>query len=334
MQIHQNINLKPFNTFGIEAFAKYLVITESHDDFAALQEFSQEKNLPLLILGQGSNVLFTKDPGYIIVKLAQDSIRITGQTDSSTLVTVHAGKKWDDFVYWTVKNNLYGAVNLSFIPGTVGAAPVQNIGAYGTEVGQIIDSVEFFDLREKTFKTLKARECLFGYRTSIFKTTLKNKAIITKVTFKLSNRPQYNLSYAGLRELQGKNNLDQTLLRLTIGKIRMQKLPDPSVIGNAGSFFKNPVINKDFASRLKQQFPNMPQYDLGQNVKIPAGWLIDSLGLKGFRMGNAAVYEHNALVLVNLGKATGKEILDLANFIRKKVFDAYGINLEPEVNII
>ncbi len=334
MQITEYQDLTPYNTFRVSAKARYFVLVEKQDELTGLIDFSKKTGKPLLLIGQGSNVLFVNDPDFVVAKLLFDDIKITEKTQDTTLITVQAGAVWDDVVWFTVKNNLYGAVNLSFIPGTAGAAPVQNIGAYGTELSDIVHSVSFFDTETKTIKTLSKQECEFGYRTSIFKTRLKGKAIITGITLKLNNRPEFNLNYKDLAPLAQSAHLSLTLLRLTIGKIRRKKLPDPSVIGNAGSFFKNPIINKDQARKLRQRFRNMPQYPAGNSVKIPAGWLIDNLGLKGYRMGDAGVYEHNALVLVNYGNATGKDILKLADHIRQKVLETYGILLEPEVNII
>ncbi len=333
MQITENQDLTQYNTFHVPAKARYFVLVENKSELPQLIDFANHKQLPILILGQGSNVLFTRDLNMIVTKFNFSNLQITSQTHDSTIVQVQAGKTWDDFVAWTVENNLYGAVNLSFIPGTVGAAPVQNIGAYGTEVAQIIEKVEVFDLQTLNFTEIHKQNCQFAYRSSIFKTQLKNKAFITSVTFKLSKKPYFNLQYKDLQHLKNNPGLNLQLLRQTIGQIRHKKLPDPKTIGNAGSFFKNPIVSKEQARQLKDRWPQMPQYQLNNAVKIPAGWLIDNLGLKGYKMGQAAVYQHNALVLVNLGNATGKQILKLANFIIDKVFEIYKIKLEPEVNI-
>ncbi len=334
MLILKNHNLTRYNTFHINARAAYLVKIEDKTELAELIKFSKQQNKPVFIIGEGSNVLFTKDLDFIVAKLEFKRQKIIQADKNRILVNVEGGKKWDDFVSWTVENGLYGAVNMSFIPGTVGAAPVQNIGAYGAEAGQIVREVNFFNIENNKFSSLRAEHCQFSYRNSIFKTKLKNKVIITDVVFELSKEKNFNLNYKDLKPLENASNLSLKLLRLYIGKVRYHKLPSPSVIGNAGSFFKNPIIHKSQAQQLLKRWPKMPYYDLGQNVKIPAGWLIDNLGLKGFRMGQAAVYEHNALVLVNLGNATGLEILKLANFIQQKVFETYKIKLEPEVNIL
>ncbi len=333
MQITENQDLTQYNTFHVPAKAKYFASLENKSELPQLIDFAHKKNLPILVLGQGSNVLFTKDLNMIVAKFNFNSQQIIQQTDTQIIVKTEAGKIWDDFVQWTVENNLYGAVNLSFIPGTVGAAPVQNIGAYGAEVSQIIDSVEYFDIKSRKFIEISNQNCQFAYRSSIFKTTLKNKAFISAVTFNLSKIPDFNLQYKDLQHLKNHKNLTLPLLRKTIGQIRHKKLPDPQTIGNAGSFFKNPIISIETAKKLKEKWPDMPQYQLNNAVKIPAGWLIDNLGLKGYRMGQAAVYQHNALVLVNLGNATGKQILKLANFIIEKVYQTYKIQLQPEVNI-
>ncbi len=333
MQITEKQDLTQYNTFRVPAKAKYFALVENKSELQQLIDFAHKVNLPILILGQGSNILFTKDLDMIVAKFNFKKQQILQQTDTQLIVKTEAGKIWDNFVQWTVENNLYGAVNLSFIPGTVGAAPVQNIGAYGAEVAQIIEKVEFFDLKTQKFFEISKKDCKFGYRTSIFKTSLKNKAFISAVTFNLSKIPDFNLQYKDLQHLKNHKNLSLPLLRQAIGQIRHKKLPDPQTIGNAGSFFKNPIISPEKARKLKEQWPGMPQYQLNKAVKIPAGWLIDNLGLKGFRMGQAAVYQHNALVLVNLGNATGKQILKLANFIIEKVYQTYKIQLQPEVNI-
>ncbi len=305
----------------------------------------REKELPLLssvfrtkeplIIGSGSNILFVRNPLQPVIKLNFKGIETLNRTDEFIEVSVKAGTIWDDFVRWTVDNNIYGVVNLSYIPGTVGAAPVQNIGAYGTEVAEFITKVHFFHIQEQKFLTLDKEKCQFGYRTSIFKKELKNKAIITRVDFRLPLKPYYNLNYKDLDPLKNAKNLSLLTLRLSIGKIRMHKLPDPSIVGNAGSFFKNPIITQEEFNSLKQKYPDIPSYPMGEDkVKIPAGWLIDRLGLKGYRTGDAGVYPNNALVLVNYGNATGKDIFNLAQFIQDKVMEHYNIWLLPEVNII
>ncbi len=334
MLILKNHDLTEYNTFHVKAKAAFFVKVEDKQELPELISFSKQKNKPIFIIGEGSNVLFTKDLDIIVAKLEFNGQRAKNESENEILVNVDAGKKWDDFVRWTVENDLYGVVNMSYIPGTVGAAPVQNIGAYGVEVGQNVHEVNFFDTENNKFSSLSAEQCDFGYRNSIFKTKLRNKAIITDVVFKLSKQKKFNLNYKDLKPIEKSPNLSLKLLRLYIGKIRFHKLPSPTVIGNAGSFFKNPIITKTQAQSLLNKWPQMPHFILGENVKIPAGWLIDNLGLKGFRMGQAAVYEHNALVLVNLGNATGAEIVKLANFIQQKVYETYKIRLEPEVNIL
>jgi len=333
MQHIKNKDITDLNTFHIKAQASDFFLIENKQELKNL--FEQYNISKPLIIGKGSNLLFVQNPKQAVIKLGFDKIKILEKQNDYDIVEVEAGKTWDDFVRWTVENKYYGIVNLSFIPGTLGASPVQNIGAYGYEVSNFIINVEYFDLKDKQFKILNNKQCQFAYRSSIFKKILKNKAIITKVIFRLPKNEYYNLSYKDLKFLQNKPKLNLWLVRLTIGKIRMSKLPDPSIIGNAGSFFKNPIIKQSKFSLLKEQYPNMPYYTLENNmVKIPAGWLIDNLGLKGFRQGQVGTYHNNALVIVNYGQASGSQILSFAQFIQKKVKQAYNINLEPEVNII
>ncbi len=333
MKVVRLQNLKPYNTFGIKAIAREMFFVDRETELPLLSSVFRTKEP--LIIGSGSNILFVRNPLQPVIKLNFKGIEILNRTEEFIEVSVKAGTVWDDFVRWTVENNIFGVVNLSYIPGTVGAAPVQNIGAYGTEVAEFITKVHFFHIQEQKFITLDKEQCQFGYRTSIFKTELKNKAIITRVDFRLPLKPYYNLNYKDLEHLKNAKNLSLLTLRLSIGKIRMHKLPDPSIIGNAGSFFKNPIITKEQFNSLKQKYPDIPSYPMdGNKIKIPAGWLIDRLGLKGYRSGDAGVYPNNALVLVNYGNATGKDIFNLAQFIQDKVMEHYNIWLLPEVNII
>ncbi len=335
MKHFTNFDLTDLNTFHIKAFAKDFFLLQDKNEIPGLVKKLKAKNTPPLILGSGSNVLFANDPTQPVIKYTPNSIHILEQHEDYDLVEVEAGMIWDDFVRWSVQNNYYGLVNLSYIPGTVGAAPVQNIGAYGQEAKDFIHTVNYFNIHLEQFTSITNSQCNFGYRTSIFKQQLRNKAFITSVVFRLPKKQFFNLSYRDLHPLKDNPNLSLLLLRLTIGKIRMSKLPDPSIIGNAGSFFKNPIITQDYLQRLIKQFPHMPYFTMpGNKVKIPAGWLIDNLGLKGYRLGDAGVYEHNALVLVNHGKATGKDILKLATHIQSLVKQKYNITLQPEVNII
>ncbi len=333
MKLWHDKSLKPYNTFGIDVWAKKFFCVDKAFELSEIMQSILAEGRDFFILGGGSNVLFTRDLD-VVLKLCFTDFKVIVSDEDKCLIEADAGLKWDDLVYWTVENDLYGLVNLSFIPGTVGAAPVQNIGAYGTEIKDVLKYVEVFDIEQNSFKRLSAQECEFGYRTSIFKTRLRNHVIITRIGLELSKKPQFNLSYGPLKELASVANLSQRLVRLKLGQIRMKKLPDPSIIGNAGSFFKNPVVSEQKYIQLKKRFPSMPAYEMDSGWKIPAGWLIDNLGLKGYRMGQAAVYEHNALVLVNLGKATAADILNLAKFIQQKVWQAYAINLEFEVNVI
>ena len=335
MQHIKNQNLKQLNSFHIDAVARDFFVIENEQEIPLLFQSKDLVTKTPLILGSGSNILFVNNPQMPIVHLAFKRLQIVERQSDYHIIEVEAGMKWDDLVRWSVVNNYYGLVNLSYIPGTVGAAPVQNIGAYGEEVGNFISHVHIYNTEHQRFETLSQEDCSFGYRSSIFKTALRGKAIITRVGLRLPIKTQFNLSYRDLHFLKDKPKLSLWLLRLTIGKIRMTKLPDPSIIGNAGSFFKNPIIPQEKLSTLQRLYPDIPHYPMPDGkIKIPAGWLIDRLGLKGYRHGNTGVYENNALVLVNHGNATGKEILELASYIQARVRQAFDIDLEPEVNII
>ncbi len=335
MQHIKNQDLIHLNTFHIKAIARDFFIIENEQEIPLLLNSKDLVQTTPLILGSGSNILFVNNPHRPIIQLAFKRLQILERQSDYHIIEVEAGMKWDDLVRWSVMNNYYGLVNLSYIPSTVGAAPVQNIGAYGEEVGNFITHVHIYNTERQRFETLSHKECSFGYRTSIFKTALRGKAIITRIRLRLPTKPQFNLSYRDLHFLKDNPNLSLWLLRLTIGKIRMTKLPDPSIIGNAGSFFKNPIISPEKFSTLQSRYPQVPHYQMPDGkIKIPAGWLIDRLGLKGYRHGNAGVYENNALVLVNHGNATGKEILELSRIIQSKVKQAFDIDLVPEVNII
>ncbi len=338
MQFFDHISLKKYNTLGVEAKARYLVTISDCDELKSLV-----KNLDLgkdrhLIIGSGSNLLFTKDfDGWILLSEIK-GIEITEEKDNYVLTKVGSGESWSDFVDFTVAKGWGGLENLSLIPGTVGAAPVQNIGAYGTEQKDVFVSLEACNLITGKICHFNKLECDFDYRNSIFKAAEKGKWFILNVTYRLQKIPELQLSYAPLRNaFMGKQAEQITVNDVSeaVKSIRRSKLPDPATLGNAGSFFKNPVVRREKFSRLKQQFPEMPYYILeNRNIKIPAGWLIEQAGWKGKRMGNAAVHHQQALVIVNPGKATGQEILQLAETIQQDVYRQFGIELEPEVLIL
>ena len=335
LQIEQNYNLKHLNTFKLDVRAKFFCTLENTEHIREALEFSNNQKTSYLVLSGGSNILFTHNPQMLVMANRIKGLEKIDENNREVIVQAGSGIIWDDFVKWTVDNNLYGAVNLSFIPGLVGAAPIQNIGAYGSEAKDIILGVKYIDTNTGEQKTLSNNECRFSYRNSIFKQELKGKAIITSVVFKLSKEEYYNLNYKALSDAFSNQAPDLKKLRETIGKIRSEKLPSPDKIGNAGSFFKNPVVDSTVLERLKTKFENIPHYPVEDNkVKLAAGWLIEKAGFKGVRRGNAGVYEKNALVLVNYGNATGGEILSLAREIQDKVEDMFGVRLEPEVNIL
>lgn len=334
---YSNFQLKKHHTFGTEATAKYYFEFTETEDLAGF--LATNKDWPgwhLLILGEGSNLLFVNDFQGLIINPNIPGVRIVHEDRNNIWLEVGAGVVWDDLVEYAVFNNWGGIENLSLIPGKVGAAAVQNIGAYGMEIQRRIESVTGFDLESQTEYTMDVSDCQYTYRDSIFKNKLKNSFIITSVSFKLDKFPEFILNYGDLKsetEKLGAVNL-RNIRKAVIG-IRESKLPDPKVYGNAGSFFKNPIIKTSLADELLAKYPSMPHYPApdGQ-TKLAAGWLIDQCGWKGFRRGDAGVHEKQALVLVNYGNATGKEIFELSEEIKQSVQDKFGVELEREVNVI
>jgi UDP-N-acetylmuramate dehydrogenase len=329
-----NQNLKSFNTFGIEAHAKYFARFKSSKD---LIDLLQQVTNPLLVLGGGSNILLTKDFDGSVLKNEIEGIELIKENDIHSYVKVGAGVIWHNFVLWAIENNLGGCENMSLIPGSVGAAPMQNIGAYGVELESIFHELEAVSIENKSIKTFDNEACDFGYRYSIFKGPLKNKYIITSVTFRLNKHHKLNTSYGAIEEQLNKMGLEKNIKNISnaIIAIRKQKLPDPKKIGNSGSFFKNPVIDNATFQKLKKEYPNIVGYPASnKQTKIAAGWLIDQAGWKGYKKNEAGVHKNQALVIVNYGNAKGKEIWQLSQDILESIFDKYGITLEREVNII
>ena len=334
LNFQKDVSLLPYNTFGIDVKSKKFVSVRSTDELKAVLNQNQEKRL--LVLGGGSNLLLTKDFEGLTLRIENRGIEIVQEEQRSAKVKVAAGENWHDFVLWCLDNDLGGIENLALIPGSVGAAPIQNIGAYGVELSQVFESCEALSIETGELKIFNIDECEFGYRNSIFKNSLKEQYIITSVQFNLSKAPhQTNTSYKGLSEkFDGKSPSIQSIAQAVVD-IRTTKLPDPDQIGNSGSFFKNPVIPSKQFNQLQQQYPEIPHYpDQGGKIKIPAAWLIDSLGYKGYRVNDAGVHQKQALVLVNYGNASGAEIQKLAHQIRDKVLENFAINLEFEVNIL
>lgn len=337
VRFFENFPLKQYNTFGLNSSARYFFEFTEPDDlpaFLASEKYIEE--LPLLILGGGSNILFLNDFNGIILYPKIPGINICKEDRQYIWIEAGAGEVWDDLVKFCVDAGLGGLENLSDIPGSVGAAPVQNIGAYGQEAGNAIELVKGYDLVKKETAEFKNSDCEFEYRNSLFKRELKNRFVITSVVFRLDKFPEYNLSYGKVEETvkaMGEVNLQN--IRKAVKNIRSSKLPDVNTLGNAGSFFKNPVVKKEVAEKIQSVYSDIPVYQAGGGqVKIAAGWLIDKSGWRGRRSGNVGVYSQQALVLVNYGGATGAEIYNLSEEITRSVFEKFGISLEREVNCI
>ena len=338
MNILQNISLKPYNTFGIDTKAKEFVEINS---FEELQLFCQIFNLSernVLILGGGSNLLLTQDFDGMAIKISIKGIEVVHESENHVWVKAMAGEEWHQFVLWTIEHQYAGLENLSLIPGCVGAAPMQNIGAYGVEIKHTFDSLETIELSTGNKIVFNNEECKFGYRESIFKNEAKGKYIIASVTFKLNKQPVFNTTYGAIQQYidqMGVKELSIKAISDAVVAIRKSKLPDPAILGNAGSFFKNPEVDKSVYEELKAAYPEMVGYPApGDKVKLAAGWLIEQCGWKGKRVGNTGSHKDQALVLVNYGGATGDEIYQLALDIQQSVKDKFGVDIIPEVNLI
>lgn len=337
MKIEENYSLKPYNTFGIDVKCKYFAESDREEDWLEFITSYELEPEEILILGEGSNFLFTEDFDGTVLYPTIKGIEIQEEDEYKVIVRVGAGENWDEFVNWAVTHNYGGIENLSLIPGHVGASPVQNIGAYGVEAKDVIRQVEAIDIEKARKVYIGAEACHFSYRDSIFKQGWKNKYIVTYVHFELAKQPVFQLNYgsvtAEIEALGGEINLKN--IRQAIINIRNAKLPDVKVLPNAGSFFKNPLILKEQADRLHEKYPDMPVYPAGENnVKLAAGWLIEQCGWKGKTIGHAGVHEKQALVLVNRGEASGVEIAHLANEIKKSVFIRFGVLIDPEVYVM
>lgn len=337
MIIHKNISLKPYNTFGIDVKASSFI---SISDVEELKEVLDSKEYPdKFILGGGSNMLLTKDVDALVIHVNLKGIEILKDNSEHVWVKANAGEVWHEFVLFCLKNNLGGIENLSLIPGNVGTAPIQNIGAYGVELKDVMESCEALNIKTKEIRSFSNAECQFGYRNSIFKTQEKGNFIITNVTFKLTKRnhvlhTEYGAITQELDRLEIQNPTIQDVSRAVIN-IRESKLPNPKEIGNSGSFFKNPVISSKAFEKLKENFPDIPGYVLSDSeVKVPAGWLIETAGFKGKTFKNYGVHTKQALVLVNYGGASGQEIYQLSKLIQTTVRRIFDISIEAEVNII
>ncbi len=336
--IQENYSLKKFNTFGIDATARYFTECSSIDQIKETLSLQSFTNTQKLILGGGSNLLFTKNFDGLVIKNNLKGIELVKEEKDFYFVKAGAGEIWHQFVMHCIDNNYAGLENLSLIPGNVGASPMQNIGAYGAEIKDHFFELEALHIADKTIHTFNNADCKFGYRESVFKRDLKNQYIITSVTFKLLKHPNFNTRYGAIEkemEAQGVKEINIQAISKAVCSIRSSKLPNPAEIGNAGSFFKNPEVTSELYNSLKNKFPTIVGYDLENgNVKLAAGWLIEQCGWKGKTIGDAGVHKLQALVLVNYGKATGLEIFDLSQKVMDSVKETFGVDLEREVNII
>lgn len=337
MDIQHQFSLKKHNTFGIEAKAKQFVAIHTLEELKDILEL--KKSDKKFILGGGSNMLLTKDIDALVIHIDLKGKKIIKENEDFVWVESQAGENWHEFVLWTIDQNFGGLENMSLIPGNVGTTPVQNIGAYGTEIKDTFVSCEAIAVKDQVIKNFTKEECRFGYRESIFKNEAKDQYIITSVVFKLTkNNHQINTSYGDIISELAKNNITNPSLKEVsnaVIAIRQSKLPDPKELGNSGSFFKNPILLKSEFEPIKQQFPEMKYYEISETeVKVPAGWLIEQAGFKGKRFGDAGVHKNQALVLVNYGNATGAEILQVSRNIQETILKKFGIRIEAEVNII
>ncbi|HET6228258.1 MAG TPA: UDP-N-acetylmuramate dehydrogenase [Bacteroidia bacterium] len=338
MIIQENYSLKSLNTFGIEALAQYFSPFSSIDQLTEIISDKRFATASKLILGGGSNLLFTKNVDGLVLKNELKGIELLKEDSDHYYVRVAAGEVWHNFVLYCIEHNYAGLENLSLIPGNVGASPMQNIGAYGVEIKDCFQELQAYHIKEKKLYTFNKADCKFGYRESVFKQELKNQFIITSVTYRLDKKPVYKISYGAIeKELEAKGVKELSIRAISdaVCSIRRSKLPNPAVIGNAGSFFKNPEIVKSKFEFLKSKFPEIVGYPVENgNIKLAAGWLIEKCGWKGKRKRDAGVHALQALVLVNYGNATGKEIYALSQEVMDSVMAMFGVTLEREVNIL
>ena len=334
IRYYENIDISNRNSFHVRQVAKRLVEFDRAEELPEL--FEQYGAESWYVLSGGNNILFTQDIEALLITPCDKSITIVGESDTAVRVKVGAGVEWDDLVAWSVERELWGIENLSLIPGKAGAAPVQNIGAYGVEAKDVIRNVEMYFVEGGNFITLAAEHCDFGYRESVFKHSLKGRVIITAIEIELSKVANPRLGYGDVvREVEARGGATLANIRDAICSIRRSKLPDTAVLGNAGSFFKNPIVESGVAEALRVEYPEMPSYPAQEGkMKLAAGWLIDKAGLKGYREGNVGVHERQALVLVNLGGATGGEVIAFAHKVVAKVREKFGLEISPEVNIL
>ena len=338
MLIEENFSLKPCNTFGLDVIANMKASIEHPDDLGELYRSDRYKTIKKMVLGGGSNVLFTRNFLGMVLKMEIKGVDVLEEGDESILVSFGAGESWHQCVMWAVENGYGGIENLSLIPGTIGAAPMQNIGAYGVELKEVFHSLEAYEIKTGKIVRFYNEDCKFGYRYSVFKGAQRDKYIITRVNLRLSKKPDFNISYGAIKETLESMGVEELTLKAVsqaVINIRQSKLPDPAQIGNAGSFFKNPVVDNGYFDSLRAAFEDIPGYRLDEEfTKVPAAWLIDQCGWKGKRLGNVGVHDKQALVLVNHGGGKGREIVSLSKDIQKSVQGTFGIQLDTEVNII
>ncbi|WP_413999189.1 UDP-N-acetylmuramate dehydrogenase [Flavobacterium sp. W1B] len=337
MEIQNDFSLKNYNTFGIEAKAKHFISVHNISELTSILE--QNKSEKKFILGGGSNMLLTKDIDALVIHIDLKGKKIIDENEDHVWIESLAGENWHEFVLWTIEQNFGGLENMSLIPGNVGTTPVQNIGAYGTEIKDTFVSCDAIEIGNLEAKKFTKEDCRFGYRESIFKNEVKDQYVITSVVFKLTKRNhKINTSYGDILAELEKNKITVPSLKdvsNAVIAIRQSKLPDPKELGNSGSFFKNPILQKTDFEKIHLKFPEMKYYEVSETeVKVPAGWLIEQAGFKGKRFGDAGIHEKQALVLVNYGHATGQEILNVSKDIQKTIFNTFGIHIETEVNVI
>ncbi len=335
--IESQVSLKQFNTFGIDVSSKFFAQAQNEDEVRNVIQSNEFLNNDNLILGGGSNILFTKNFDGIVLRNNIEGVEVLEETSESVLVKVGGGVVWHEFVLYCINQGWNGTENLSLIPGSVGASPMQNIGAYGVEIKEIFHELEAIHLKTGEIKYFNNAECDFGYRESVFKNKHKGEYLISRVTFRLSKIPNFNVSYGAIEkqlEVMNVRNLTAKSVSDAVVSIRQSKLPDPKKVGNSGSFFKNPIVDEVIYKEVKKKYPEAVGYSVGEGkIKLAAGWLIDQAGWKGKTIGNYGVHKNQALVLVNYGGATGEQIFDLSTNILDSIKDKFGVQLEREVNI-
>ncbi|PZX55386.1 UDP-N-acetylmuramate dehydrogenase [Algoriphagus ratkowskyi] len=337
MNIQENISLKAFNTFGIDKNARFFITIKSIEELKQALTWAKSQNIKPLILGGGSNILLTQNQDTLVIKIELVGVEMIQETENFYFIKAGAGVNWHQFVLTAIENCWAGVENLSLIPGTVGASPMQNIGAYGVEIKDVFSNLTALNIDSLDLENFDAEQCQFGYRESVFKHDLKGKYVICSVVFRLSKKPEFRIDYGAIQDTlktSGIKNLSLKAISDAVISIRQSKLPDPKEIGNAGSFFKNPTISADQYQLLNSEYSTIPGYPTSDSVKVPAAWLIEQCGWKGQRFGEIGVHANQPLVLVNYGDGDGNEIKKLAARIQQSVFDKFKITIHPEVNFL